>query len=215
MSIRTPLFIILSLGLSACAALNRHQSSGYYRGYENQQSSAVDFYREKRHYMEAQVKRDLGLPDTRPLTEEEQLLLNMRISLQQAEESLQTRREKKQYYKHKAFMKDDQQRLYFLSLPSIEARKKWIENSGLSDTDEGYSDELADAIEDNDLILGMTPKAVLESWGDPDVVEVSGDPVYGNERWKYAKYVSSTDGYRKEHRFVYFEAGRVVGWENF
>jgi hypothetical protein len=68
-------------------------------------------------------------------------------------------------------------------------------------------------IEKNDVSVGMSQKAVTESWGDPDLVEVAGDPIYGNERWRYSRYISSNDGYNKQVRVIYFESGRVVGWE--
>ena len=59
----------------------------------------------------------------------------------------------------------------------------------------------------------MTTDQVQESWGEPDLVEVAGNPVYGNKRWKYRKFVSSEDGYTQQTRIVYFEAGKVSGWE--
>lgn len=68
-------------------------------------------------------------------------------------------------------------------------------------------------IETQDIAVGMPQDYVKRSWGDPMSVEVSGNPIYKNERWKYQKFVSAPEGYRKETRYVYFEGGRVVGWE--
>ncbi|MCB0363272.1 MAG: hypothetical protein KDD35_11140, partial [Bdellovibrionales bacterium] len=95
----------------------------------------------------------------------------------------------------------------------VEARERWVRQMGISDDSSGYSEEMAKLIEANEIILGMSQAAVTESWGDPDVIEFAGDPIYRNERWKYSKYVSSEEGYRREMRLIYFEAGRVVGWE--
>ena len=58
----------------------------------------------------------------------------------------------------------------------------------------------------------MSKRAVQESWGEPERIEVAGNPTYGNERWKYSTYVSSTEGFNEEERMIYFEGGRVVGW---
>jgi hypothetical protein len=37
--------------------------------------------------------------------------------------------------------------------------------------------------------------------------------MYGYERWNYHRFTPGSDGYQKENRVVYFESGRVVGWE--
>ncbi|MEK6556591.1 MAG: hypothetical protein AABZ31_15180, partial [Bdellovibrionota bacterium] len=68
-------------------------------------------------------------------------------------------------------------------------------------------------IENNDIARGMSRNAVIQSWGNPDMEEFAGNPVYGNERWVYNKQVSTDQGYKQERRLIYFEAGRVVGWE--
>lgn len=69
-------------------------------------------------------------------------------------------------------------------------------------------------IEANDVAVGMNQQAVRESWGDPDSVESAGKELYGNQAWRYTKMVSSHDGYKKEIRIIYFESGRVIGWES-
>ena len=52
-----------------------------------------------------------------------------------------------------------------------------------------------------------------KSWGLPDSVEVAGNPIYGNERWRYKRYTPSPEGYRLQSRIIYFESGKVAGWE--
>lgn len=86
---------------------------------------------------------------------------------------------------------------------------------GISSQEKAYSDAVEELIENRDIVVGMTKKAVSQSWGDPDLVEVAGNPLYGNERWQYKTYVSSSEGYKKELRVIYFEAGRVAGWEKY
>jgi len=155
----------------------------------------------------------MGIHPTRPLAESERIALEYRLQLKRMEAAIPTRKERKQYYRYKAFLPNDLARITFLYIPTVEARTHWINKMGASNNSQGYSKDLVQIIENNDIAIGMSQQAVTESWGDPDMVEVAGNPVYRNERWKYTKYVSSEGGYRKEMRLIYFEGGRVAGWE--
>jgi hypothetical protein len=64
-----------------------------------------------------------------------------------------------------------------------------------------------------DIVVGMPNDIVRRSWGSPDSIDVAGNPLYGNERWRYKRQMPSSEGYRLQSRIVYFEAGKVVGWE--
>lgn len=206
--------LILSLlGLSACTMFNRNPRSGYY-SYENEEgySAQEDLYALRKKTIEGEAREELGLPN-RPLSDEERVSLENRLRLKRAEAKLGTKREKRQYYQIRSQLKNDRERMYFLSLPTYEARERFAAVRGLGQKDETYTDDVAKIIESNDIALGMSQKAVTESWGDPDAVETAGDAVYDFERWKYNRYVSGNDGYQKEMRIVYFEGGRVVGWE--
>lgn len=212
--LKRPLLISLFTlyGLTACSILQRDPRSGY-GSLESQGTRPIDFYQEKQIHLESQAKEELGLEISRPLEEKEQFALETRLRLQRLESKLESQQERRQYYQLKGMMKNDSERIYFLKLPTIEARERWAQNMGLVANEEVHSPEIADIIEKNDLVIGMSQRAVSESWGDPDLVEVAGNPIYGNERWKYSRYVSSHEGYQKETRLIYFEAGRVVGWE--
>ncbi len=63
-----------------------------------------------------------------------------------------------------------------------------------------------------DVTLGMDRTQVLQAWGSPRDVSYAGDPRQGNERWMYTLSVSSSWGLGPR-KVVYFENGRVVGWE--
>lgn len=206
------LVVMLSLGLSACAMLERNPRSGYFYEEESLGSTRSDLYELRKQTVETEAREELGLMG-RALSPEERGGLEQRIRLKRMEGQIATKREKKQYYQIRSLLKNDRERMYFLSLPTFEARERWAANRGLGQKDEVYSEDMAKAIESNDIALGMTQKAVMESWGDPDAVEVAGSQIYGFERWKYNRYVSGNEGYQKEMRIVYFEGGRVVGWE--
>lgn len=204
--------LVVATALTGCASLSRDPRSGYADS-ESPTYRASDYYQEKQEYEVDQVREEFGWASDRSLNENEQAALEMRLRLRRAESRLESSREKRQYYQIKSLMRSDAERLTFLSIPSVEARERWARNRGLTMNDEVHSDDIADMIEKNDISVGMSQKAVLESWGDPDLVEVAGSPVYGNERWRYSRFTSSSDGYQRENRIVYFESGRVVGWE--
>lgn len=65
----------------------------------------------------------------------------------------------------------------------------------------------------NRLTLGMTMPRVLELWGKPTDVKAAGDSNDGNERWVYSEGVAGLYGLGS-NRVVYFEQGRVAGWES-
>jgi len=204
--------VMCLLGLSACAMFERSGRSGYYYREEESGAPATDIYLQKKLTVEGEAREELDLLG-RPLSDDERIALENRIRLKRFEEKLATKREKKQYYQIRSQLKSDRERMYFISLPNYEARERWAMNRGLGQKDEAYSEEMAKTIESNDIALGMSQKAVTESWGDPDAVEIAGNAIYGYERWKYNRYVSGNEGYQKEMRIVYFEGGRVVGWE--
>lgn len=205
---------VLFLGLSACSLMQRSSNSGYYDSVSANDRGVREFYNDKKSYEEDETRQELGLKSTVPLSDADRERLEERLALKRLETRLETEREKRQYYKFKGLMRNDRERIAFLRLPTMEARERFAQNRGLR-TDDAYPEAIANLIESQDIAVGMSQKAVMESWGDPDIVEVAGNPVYGNERWKYSHYVSGNEGYQKEMRMVYFEAGRVVGWESF
>lgn len=195
--------LILLPGLSACALLERRLES------QNSNPYAPAYRNTTKHALEA--REELGLSDGY-LSPYDQDRLQTRIFLKELEDKLDSRAEKAQYYQIRTTLKNDHERIQFLLLGSREAKARWITSKGLNRQD-SYSDEIAKTIEEKDIALGMSESAVRESWGDPDVIEVAGDAIYGYERWRYQRIVSGNDGYQKELRSVYFEGGRVVGWE--
>ena len=208
------LLVISFLGLSACAMFSRDPRSGYSYDEDTMTTTSAgpDIYQQRKLRVEGDAREELGL-GSRPLGDDERAAVETRIKLKRMESRLNTKREKKQYYNLRSALRSDRERMGFLSLPTYEARDRWAQQRGLANQDESYSDEVSKILENNDIALGMTQKAVMQSWGDPDAVEVAGNQLYGYERWKYNRYVSGNEGYQKEMRVVYFEGGRVVGWE--
>ena len=72
--------------------------------------------------------------------------------------------------------------------------------------------EIEKAWRRGELTLGMEQSDVLSIWGQPRDVEIAGDPQAGNQRWIYFSGLSE-QWKISARRVVYFEAGRVAGWE--
>ncbi len=202
--------------LTACALLERSPHSGYGQG-SNYRSALVDEgldYRDDRQtYFREQAADEMGYNGAPELDESQQQALGMRMRLKEAERAIVGKKEREQYFRHKPLMQSDRERMEFMKIPTFEARNRWLAARGISAVNPHHPSEIQTIIEQNDVTLGMSRQAVRESWGEPELVEVAGNPIYGNERWKYLEEVSSPEGYQTEARIIYFESGRVAGWE--
>ncbi len=155
---------------------------------------------------------EIGLDPRQALTEEQRIEIDKRRRLRLLERALDSHKERQQYSKVLPWLKSDDEKLDYLSIPSIEGRQAWINKNKIWSRQKELKGYI-DVMESQDIAVGMPTDYVRKSWGDPAHVEVSGNPIYKNERWKYLKQVSTPQGYRQEQRYVYFEGGRVVGWE--
>lgn len=206
----TPLIAIL---LSSCALMQRHEDSGYHII----ETSVVrdNIHKERQLYRQKQAMKELGIQKSINDSEALQQKVADRLRLKKLEQQLRGQEETNQYYKYKPYFRSDRERIHFLSLSNIEQRSQYLTRSKVVELKGNYSETEKVLIEENDLGLGMTKKAVRESWGPPDEVEVAGDPRFGNERWRYKKAIVNSDAYKEEMRLIYFEAGRVVGWQTY
>lgn len=178
------------LALSSCGVFERHPDSGY-----------------NAHLSRPTLKRtDSG-------TGQETQRIETKTRLKQLENGIQTRKELEQYSRVLPYLRDHNERIYFLSLPGYEARQQWLKDNSINSRTLEAQDNYRDLVDAQDIGVGMTQAMVKKSWGEPENVEVSGNPQFKNERWRYGRYVSTPDGYKMEKKLVYFEGGRVVAWE--
>ncbi len=175
----------MSIGLIGCSSIERSAESGY-------QSSQPSISRSSPKKSNSSSQR---------------------ARLRQLEAGLTARKDLDQYSKALPFLVNDSEKIEFLSLDDFERKQEWLSQKKVFSRGAALEDTFADLIRVKDLAVGMTQSHVRRSWGEPEGIEVSGNPSFRNEKWKYSRYVSTTDGYRSEKRFVYFEGGRVVGWE--
>jgi hypothetical protein len=155
---------------------------------------------------------ELGLSPSRRLTDEERESLEKRLQVRRLEGRLNTEADREQYFNYRPYMESDDDKIAFLSIPTREGRERYAVQQGMYFKTHKFSPRVQQAVSKADIVLGMTKEAVIESWGDPESIEVAGNPRYGNERWHYVEYNSTSEGYQREDREVIFEAGRVAGW---
>ncbi|UYL09005.1 hypothetical protein B9G69_000255 [Bdellovibrio sp. SKB1291214] len=199
---------VLGLSLSACTNMQRSAGSGY-ASPEFANRDSRDLVRDR---SVRQTAYELG-KDPANLNASDIQEIQDRHTVRQMERTLRSNKEKEQYSKILPWLQSDAEKVEFLSIPSIEGRQAWINKNKIWNRSAAPKAEMRDLVETQDIAMGMPQEYVRKSWGDPTSIDVSGNPIYKNERWRYERQSSSTSGYRKETRFVYFEGGRVVGWE--
>ena len=110
------------------------------------------------------------------------------------------------YEKYKSRLSTTSEKIYFLKLPYNE-RKDYLASRGFLKVESQSMQprEQAYSHRQSQVITGMSKSAVMSNFGEPTSVEVAGNPSFENERWLY-----SVNGATK---YIYFESGRVQGWE--
>lgn len=129
------------------------------------------------------------------------------------EKKMSNRREKEHYSKLLPWFRNDKEKLEYLSLPTVEKKQEWALDNKIWARAKSPNQDMKDLIQAGDIAIGMPMDFVIKAWGEPLQREVSGNPLFKNEKWRYNRSISSQEGYRQEKRIVYFEGGRVVGWE--
>jgi hypothetical protein len=186
------LFTLIGLLVSSgCSLLQRSDQSGY----SDPQAAA-----RKERQATKSFPRSAANPESRQI-------------LKQLENRLSSKKEVEQYSKALPWFKSDSERIDFLRQPDFEARQEWLNRNQFSKRSQLSKIEFQELIQAEDIAIGMPQSLVAQSWGEPQSIEVSGQPEFRNERWRYFRYISTQDGFRPEKRTVYFEGGRVVGWD--
>lgn len=187
---RISLAVLLTIGLSACAT-SAPQTDSFPR------LNDVDDVPTISHNQ---------VEDRQILNDPERAAVEEKLELRELESHL-SGREARQYARIKYSILSDRERIEFLQLGSYEARQRWALSHGFDGSDP-YSEGNFGT-----LNLGMTKMAVKDAWGDPELIEVAGNPTYGNERWRYSREIPTETGFTRITRIIYFEAGRVRGWQ--
>jgi hypothetical protein len=135
---------------------------------------------------------------------------SLQVELMQKEKAL-SEQEYREYAQAKSFLGDTSERIYYLDLPQNE-RSYYLLNRRSLGKDESQGrlessrmrNEILNSFEMPEIYLGMDKDMVVRSWGEPDRVDVAGDPRHENERWQF---------YRNgKLQYIYFERGKIQGW---
>lgn len=129
------------------------------------------------------------------------------------EKGLITQQDKALYSKLLPWFNSEEEKMSFLRNGDYEEKQKWVVKTKILNRPSEWAAKYKRLIDNQDIAIGMPNDLVKKSWGDPVNVESSGNVLFKNEKWRYARTVSTSDGFKNEKRVVYFEGGRVVGWE--
>lgn len=210
---RNFLFIIILILLNACAHVTRSSESGYSSINGVSTSTYGSFLSGARDQQSQKILAELGLSNEDLMTPEGQLKFQEAVAIKSLESQLVDEREKRQYFQNLPWLKDTHEQLAFLQQNGYYARQTWLRKKGIGKRPVEIDKNTEDLISAKDIALGMPLELVKRSWGNPDFVEVAGNAMYGNQRWRYKRYTPSAEGYRLQSRIIYFESGKVAGWE--
>ena len=129
------------------------------------------------------------------------------------EKNLITQQDKSLYSKLLPWFSSEEEQLSFLRNTDYEDKQKWVMKTRILNRPTELAGRYKRMIDNQDIAIGMPNEIVKKAWGDPQNIESSGNSLFKNEKWRYLRTVSTTDGFKQEKRVVYFEGGRVVGWE--
>jgi hypothetical protein len=107
------------------------------------------------------------------------------------------------YDRYKKHFSSHSEKIYFLRLAPGD-RRIYLESKGLIENQMKNSSNHHEN-EDDSLQVGMLKKEVQVILGEPKKVEITGNPIFQNEKWHYS--------YQGKNHYVYFSAGRVETWE--
>ena len=128
------------------------------------------------------------------------------------EKNLKSKSEKEHYTRILPWFESQDERLEYLLMNSLDKKETWAKDRNIWQRSSSPSNKTLELVQNQDIAIGMPREFVRKSWGEPQSIDVSGDPHFLNERWKYTRYASSSQGYKQEKKYVYFEGGKVVGW---
>ncbi len=206
------LLLFTALGLSACSTMGGPSIPGEGVGRLDGDGPSDYGGRAPASTTTPGNPEDEGNPNFgRTLSQGERDQMETRLELRQLEDQLTSPAEVRQYERVKPYLNSTPSRIQFLRQGTYDAKERWALAQGIYAVEAAPS-TLARAGES--LHVGLMRPQVRELLGEPDLVESAGNPRYGNERWKYDSAEPSNRGYHNQIYYIYFEGGRVVGWQS-
>ena len=98
--------------------------------------------------------------------------------------------------------------------PSAESTEDEVTLSRVGPVRTQSPDAVSRAIRVRDIVIGMSMTDVKDSWGRPSEVETAGRKDSGHQKWVYHTGLSAPWSLGGS-RIVFFESGKVVGWQTY
>jgi hypothetical protein len=193
LTILSLLSVLIAIMGTACSTFYRSPESGYNSSSHKADSNWKKTSEDTSNVIESRTDR--------------------KVELKQLENGLSGKRELEQYSKALPWFNGDDEKIEFLRLRTYEQKQEWLISKDLPSRSKAVTSRMQGVVDAQDIAVGMPEALVKKSWGEPQEIDVSGIPEFRNLRWKYKKFISTPDGYKSERKTVYFEGGRVVGWE--
>lgn len=119
--------------------------------------------------------------------------------------------ERRFYMKYRQNLPGVSDKIYFLGL-TPDGRREYLKDLGVLQHQVAHSRgrsiasvAFGDMSLERPITLGMSKDDVASTWGQPTQVDYAGNPVYQNERWSFWR--------NGRANYIYFESGKVSGWE--
>ena len=178
---------------------------------QRRESSDFRFFRaepEDKHHRKISQESQDRAPQSLEKEEEVSLASHRERSKRELHQLLQSQSDfaYRHYQRYKKYFENISERIYFLSLLTLEERNQYLSSKGGAVL-KGKRFELMGPLYSagSYVFTGMTKDDVIKAWGFPNRRHTAGHERYQNERWTYAGH--------GEMRFVYFERGVVQGWK--
>lgn len=185
------LIVISSLSLIQCSQIQRSPESGYGAGSGPKRVSSTN------------------APSVSP----DRINLTAIQRVQDFEKRMTSQREKEHYSRLLPWFESDTEKIEYLSLKDLPSKEEFARSRSIWQRAQNPSSSTLTMIQNQDIAMGMPQDYVRKSWGEPLSIEVSGDPLFKNEKWKYMRQISTPRGFAQEKRSVFFEGGKVAGWQ--
>ncbi|PIU00041.1 MAG: hypothetical protein COT74_06740 [Bdellovibrionales bacterium CG10_big_fil_rev_8_21_14_0_10_45_34] len=182
---------VIFLHVAGCAQMQRSPESGY---------ANYSFESGEPSYLRSQSKEN-----SHEALEFEKVRL-----LRELESQISSHAERIQYFEVESQFRDIDDKILYLRLKN-KNKQAWLQSKGI-DRKPAFDGQVQEIVDRGDIAIGMNRLAVTESWGEPDSRQTAGEPGLGKERWIYRSETPTPQGFVTKKKILYFEFGRVAGW---
>lgn len=112
---------------------------------------------------------------------------------------------RRHYHRYEGYFSNISEKIYFMRLDNLSERNQYLSSRGAPIGRNLGMNGMNYRSISSTVAMGMSKDEVIRAWGRPSRIDVAGNPKYENERWAFYE--------RGRIKYVYFESGRVQGWQ--